>query len=449
MALAAPSPQAVLRRKRDGHALAASELQGFIAGIADGRLSDGQLGAFAMAVCLRGMDRDETVALTLAMRDSGRRLDWRAAGFAGPVLDKHSTGGVGDCTSLLVAPILAACGAQVPMISGRGLGHTGGTLDKLEAIPGYRATLSPDALVAAVREAGLAIVGASSELAPADRRLYAVRDVTATVDAIPLITASILSKKLAAGLDALVLDVKCGNGASLPEPAQARALARELVEVANAAGLPTQALVTDMSQPLAPAAGNALEVRVALACLRGETVAPRLVELSLHLAATALWQGGLAPDLDAAYAQAQAALASGAAAERFSRMVAVLGGPADLLEAPDRHFPPAPCIASLEAPADGWLAGIDTRALGEAVVDLGGGRRQPDDRIDARVGLDAILPLGTRVRSGQPLLRVHAADEGALAATLERLRAAVTIQPQAPAPSPLVIERVGAGVASA
>ena len=449
MALAAPSPQAVLRRKRDGHALAASELRGFIAGIADGRLSDGQLGAFAMAVCLRGMDRDETAALTLAMCDSGRRLNWRAAAITGPVLDKHSTGGVGDCTSLLVAPILAACGAHVPMISGRGLGHTGGTLDKLEAIPGYRATLSPDALVAAVRKAGLAIVGASSELAPADRRLYAVRDVTATVDAIPLITASILSKKLAAGLDALVLDVKCGNGASLPEPAQARALARELVEVANAAGLPTQALVTDMSQPLAPAAGNALEVRVALACLRGEAVAPRLVELSLHLAATALWQGGLAPELDAAYAQAQAALANGAAAERFARMVAVLGGPTDLLDAPDRHFPPAPCIASLAAPADGWLAGIDTRALGEAVVDLGGGRRQPDDRIDPRVGLDALLPLGTRVQRGQPLLRVHAADESALAAMLERLTSAVAIPAQAPAPSPLVIDRVGAGVASA
>ncbi|MDY0022459.1 thymidine phosphorylase [Arenimonas caeni] len=446
---AVASPQAVIRRKREGHALAAGELREFIAGIADGSLCDGQLGAFAMAVCLRGMDHDETVALTLAMRDSGRRLDWRAADLGGPVLDKHSTGGVGDCTSLLVAPMLAACGAFVPMLSGRGLGHTGGTLDKLGAIPGYRSAPKPDELVRVVRDTGLAIVGASADLAPADRRLYAVRDVTATVDAIPLITASILSKKLAAGVDALVMDVKSGNGASLPDHDSALALARELVAVANGAGLRTEALVTDMSQPLAPAAGNALELRIALACLRGEPVAPRLVAASIELCAVALRQGGLAADLDEARARARAALASGAAAERFARMVHALGGPADLFEATDRHLPPAPCSADLPATAGGWLAAIDTRALGEAVVDLGGGRRHGDDRIDTRVGLDAIVPVGSAIEAGQPLLRVHAADDAALSATLARLAPCFRIDERPPAGQPLVLARIDAKAAGA
>ncbi|WP_374603031.1 thymidine phosphorylase [Arenimonas sp.] len=437
------TPQSVIRRKREGHCLDPAELQGFIGGIADGRLCDGQLGAFAMAVCLRGMDREETVALTLAMRDSGRRLCWDTAGLRGPVLDKHSTGGVGDCTSLLVAPILAACGAYVPMISGRGLGHTGGTLDKLEAIPGYRVAVDAQTLVDVVRRTGLAIVGANADLAPADRRLYAVRDVTATVDAIPLITASILAKKLAAGLDALVLDVKCGNGASLADPASAHALARELVAVAAAAGLPARALVTDMSQPLAPAAGNALELRLALACLRGEAVAPRLREASVELAAVALVQGRLAPDLDGARHLAGNALASGAAAERFARMVAALGGPADLLEATDKYLEPAPCSAVVRAPEGGWVAGFDTRAIGEVVVGLGGGRRRGDDLIDPRVGIDGIVPVGTAVARGEPLMRVHAADPDALAAALAGLQASCRIEAEAAAPASLVLARYG------
>ena len=448
MDTAVGTPQTVIRHKREGNTLRAAELRSFIGGITQGRICDGQLGAFAMAVCLRGMDRDETVALTLAMRDSGQRIDWRAAGLHGPVLDKHSTGGVGDCTSLLVAPLLAACGAHVPMISGRGLGHTGGTLDKLEAIPGYRVDIEPDALIATVRATGLAIVGASADLAPADQRLYAVRDVTATVDSIPLIIASILSKKLAAGVDTLVMDVKCGNGASLSNPEDAHALARELVAVAQAAGLPTQALVTDMSQPLAPAAGNALEVRLALACLRGEPVAPRLVEASLQLVAVALCQGRLAPDVEAARRMAQAALDSGAAAECFARMVVALGGPADLLEASNRYFPPAPCCATLTATDAGWLARIDTRALGETVVDLGGGRRSSGDRIDHRVGIDGILPLGTRIAHGDPLLRVHAGDPAALSAALHQLRNACGLSPTANAPPPLVLARVGAEATS-
>lgn len=444
----ASTPQSVIRRKRDGHSLGSTELQGFIGGIASGRLCDGQLGAFAMAVCLRGMDHDETVALTLAMRDSGRRLSWAAAGLNGPVLDKHSTGGVGDCTSLLVAPILAACGAFVPMISGRGLGHTGGTLDKLEAIPGYRVAIDADTLVDVVRRTGLAIVGASADLAPADRRLYAVRDVTATVDAIPLITASILAKKLAAGLDALVLDVKCGNGASMADPASAHALARELVAVAGAAGLRTQALVTDMSQPLAPAAGNALELRLALACLRGEPVAPRLREACLELAAAALVNGGLASDGGHAWRLAEQALAGGGAAERFARMVVALGGPADLLEATDDYLPAAPCIGVLKAPEAGWVAGFDTRAIGEVVVDLGGGRRRGDDVIDPRVGIDAIVPVGTAVARGEPLLRVHAADPDSLAAALGRLETGCTIHPEMLPPASLVQARYGSEAAA-
>lgn len=443
--MAAISPQAVIRRKRDGRSLSPAHLHDFIAGIADGSLCDGQLGAFAMAVCLRGMDREETAALTLAMRDSGQRLDWRAAGLPGPVLDKHSTGGVGDCTSLLVAPILAACGASVPMLSGRGLGHTGGTLDKLEAIPGYCSQPSPERLRATVRETGLAIVGAGADLAPADRRLYAVRDVTATVDAIPLIVASILSKKLAAGVDALVLDVKSGNGASLGDPALALELARELVAVAAIAGLPAQALVTDMSQPLAPAAGNAVELRLALDCLRGEPAAARLVDASLQLAAVALCQGGLAEGPGDAWAMALAALASGEAAERFARMVVALGGPSDLLDAPGRHLASAPCQAPLLARADGWVAGHDTRLLGEVVVALGGGRRHSSDGIDPRVGLDAILPLGTPISRGEPLLQVHAATPGELDAALAALGPACRVQPTAPARVPLVQAWLGAG----
>lgn len=444
MGVPALSPQAVIRRKREGLALAAGELDGFIRGMADGSLCDGQLGAFAMAVCLRGMDRAETLALTLAMRDSGQRLDWHAAGLPGPVLDKHSTGGVGDCTSLLVAPILAACGAHVPMLSGRGLGHTGGTLDKLEAIPGYCSQPTPERLRATVRDTGLAIVGAGAELAPADRRLYAVRDVSGTVDAIPLIVASILSKKLAAGVDALVLDVKSGNGASLGEPTQAQALARELVAVAAAAGLPTQALVTDMSQPLAPAAGNALELRLALACLRGAPVAPRLVDLSLQLAAVALCQGGLAGWPGEAWAMARAALDSGAAAERFERMVAALGGPTDLVDTPDRHLARAPCQAPLPAPVDGWVGAWDTRALGEAVVALGGGRSRSEDAVDARVGLDAILPLGTPVARGEPLMQVHAATPSDLQAALARLGDVCAVHPAPPKLAPLVQSWLGA-----
>jgi thymidine phosphorylase len=330
--------QEMIRRKRDGHSLTRAEIGALVGGITSGDLGDAQLGAFAMAVVLKGMDLAERVALTEAMRDSGQVLRWDQ----GPVLDKHSTGGIGDTVSLMLAPALAACGAYVPMISGRGLGHTGGTLDKLEAIPGY--TTAPDMgrLRRLVAQVGCAIIGQTAELAPADKRFYAVRDVTATVESQDLITASILSKKLAAGLDALVLDVKRGNGAFMASPAEAEGLARALVDVANGAGCRTVALLTDMSAPLAPAAGNALEVAVALDFLTGRARDPRLWEVTCALGAEGLVQAGLAPDLAQARVALERAFTSGAAAERFARMVAGLGGPRDLLEAPARHLPPRP-----------------------------------------------------------------------------------------------------------
>ncbi|MCC1481404.1 thymidine phosphorylase [Roseibaca sp. Y0-43] len=400
--------QDLIALKRDGAALAPDQIAALVQGLSDGSLSDAQAGAFAMAVVLRGMSAPETADLTLAMRDSGQRLHWDH----GPVIDKHSTGGVGDTVSLVLAPALAACGAVVPMISGRGLGHTGGTLDKLEAIPGYTVTPDPDRLRAVVEDAGCAIVGASADLAPADRRLYAIRDVTATVASQPLIVASILSKKLAAGVQGLVMDVKTGSGAFMPDPADARALAHALVTVAGHAGCPTRAVLSDMSQPLAPAAGNTVELAVALDLLRGKAdAAPRLQEMVLVLGAEALVLAGLADTTADGRARIADALSSGRAAERFARMVASLGGPRDVMESPalDR----APVMRPVPAPQAGLVAAYDTRAIGQAVIGLGGGRRAASDRIDPRVGFSAIAPLGTNVAAGDALAMVHAATEGA------------------------------------
>jgi thymidine phosphorylase len=437
-------PQESIRRKRHGARLTREELVAIARGLADGTLGDAQAGAFAMAVAFRGMQPDECAEFTWAMRDSGEVFDWHEAGLAGPVLDKHSTGGVGDLVSLPLGPMLAACGAYVPMISGRGLGHTGGTLDKLESIPGYDVHPSPGRLRSVLADAGVAIVGAGERLAPADRRLYAIRDVTATVDSIPLITASILSKKLAAGLQALVLDVKTGNGAVMPALEDSRALAENLVRVAGEAGLPVSALITDMAQPLARSAGNALEMLEALRMLGGEPTDARLVEVTLALGATLLVLGGVAPDETAARARLAAVLASGAAAERFARMVAGLGGPSDLLDRPAGYLQAAPVIVEVPAAQGGWIGGIDTRALGLVVVALGGGRSHPGGRIDPRVGLDRILPLGSPVAAGEPLARVHAADAAAAAQAAETVQAAFAVAREPPALGEAVIERVDA-----
>ena len=426
----------VIRTKRDGARLTDAQIDAFVAGLVDGSWSEGQVAALAMAILLRGMARDECAALTRAMTRSGTVLDWRDAALAGPVLDKHSTGGVGDKVSLVLAPIIAACGGVVPMISGRGLGHTGGTLDKLEALPGYTVLPPRAQLLATLRSAGCAIVGAGGDLAPADRRLYAVRDVTATVESVPLITASILSKKLAAGLQSLVLDVKVGNGAFMADAASANALASSLVEVAAAAGLPTEALLTDMNQVLGTTAGNALEVREAINFLTGAAREPRLLELTLALAAHLLRLGDLAPCLVSGRALAMAALDSGHAAEAFARMVAALGGPIDVLA--DARLPAAPVQRDLPAWRDGILAATDTRGIGLAIVALDGGRQRADDRIDPRVGISAVLPLGTPLRAGTPVLRIHAADANAAEAAAGRLRAAIAIGDEAPAPTPVV-----------
>lgn len=431
--------QEIIRAKRDGQTLERAQISALVAGIPDQSLSDAQLGAFAMAVLLRGMDLPERVALTEAMRDSGRVLGWER----GPVLDKHSTGGIGDTVSLILAPMLAACGALVPMIAGRGLGHTGGTIDKLEAIPGYQTAPDIAQFQRVVGRVGCAIIGQSAELAPADRRFYAVRDVTATVESRDLITASILSKKLAAGLGSLVLDVKCGNGAFMASLPEAQALATALAEVGSAAGCPTAALITDMSQPLASAAGNALETALAVAMLRGRTPEPRLIEVTLALGAVALVQAGLAESEAVARVKLQAALESGAAAERFGAMVAALGGPGDLLERPAQYLPAAPVARALPAPADGVVSGYDARAIGLAVIGLGGGRASLGDTIDPRVGLSGLLPIGTQVAAGTKLAMIHAATDNAADQAEAMLRAAIRLQDTPCAAPALVLDRIG------
>jgi thymidine phosphorylase len=426
----------VIRRKRDGTPLTEEEVRFLVGGITDGSLSDAQVGALAMALFLRGMGPDERVALTSAMTRSGTVLEWDVDR---PVVDKHSTGGVGDKVSLMLAPIVAACGGAVPMISGRGLGHTGGTLDKLDTVPGYDTTPDLDKLRRVVGEAGCAIVGQTAELAPADRRLYAIRDATGTVESIPLIVASILSKKLAAGLDALVMDVKFGSGAFMAAREDADELALALVEVARGAGLPTVALLTDMDEVLGLTAGNAVEVREAIRYLAGDEREPRLHEVTMALAASLIEQAGLAQDGRAA---AEKALASGAAAERFAAMAAALGGPADLLEEPQKHLAAAPVTRAAAPERDGVLTGMDCRAVGLVVTGLGGNRRREDDTIDPAVGLTEIAPVGAQVGRDRPLALVHAASEDAADAAIAALRAAVTVGDEAPAERPVVAGRI-------
>ena len=434
-------PQEIIRRKRDGLALDPAQIREFVAGLSDGRISEGQVAAFAMAVFLRGMNTEESVALTLAMRDSGTVLDWRAHGVDGPVVDKHSTGGIGDKVSLILGPLLAACGAFVPMISGRGLGHTGGTLDKLAAIPGYRVDVDEATFARVVRDVGCAIIGQTAQLAPADRRLYAVRDVTATVESLPLITASILSKKFAEGTHALVMDVKVGNGAFMADMAGARALARSIVDVANGACVPTTALITDMDQVLGAFVGNALEVEESLAVLAGESRDARLTEVTLSLTAEALVLCGIAEDVAAGRRLAETKLADGTAAEVFARMVAALGGPADIFAARDT-LPRAPVVRPVSPERPGIVTAMDTRAIGLAVIGLGGGRTRADQGIDPRVGFSGFAALGEAVDAARPLCFVHAADEAAAARAAEAVREAITVGDAAPAVAPVVRERV-------
>jgi thymidine phosphorylase len=431
----------LIRRKRDGGELTADEIHFLVAGIADGSVSDAQVGALAMAVLMRGMSREERIALTGAMTRSGEVLDWSDAGLPGPALDKHSTGGVGDKVSLLLAPIVAACGGAVPMISGRGLGHTGGTLDKLESIPGYNTAPDPEAFRRAVVRAGCAIVGQTAELAPADRRMYAIRDATGTVESIHLIVASILSKKLAAGLDALVMDVKVGSGAFLPELEHARELAEAIVEVADGSGLPTAALLTDMDRVLGRTAGNAVEVSESVDALKGARVDERLREVTVALSAELLALGGVEPDVESARTAAERALDGGAAAERFAAMVSELGGPVDLLEAPGKHLRTAAVTVAAEPASAGVVERVDVRSVGLAVVALGGGRTRETDPVDHAVGLTEVAAPGERVGPGErPLAVVHAADADAAERAATALRDAYVLGEAPKDPPPPVLE---------
>ena len=430
----------LLRVKRDGGELTEEQILELVTGIADGTVTDAQVGAFAMAVVLQGMTAAERIALTGAMRDSGDVLDWSDAGLPGPALDKHSTGGVGDKVSLLLAPIVAACGGAVPMISGRGLGHTGGTLDKLESISGYDTAPEPDDFRRVVASAGAAIVGQTARLAPADKRLYAIRDATGTVESIALIVASILSKKLAAGLDALVMDVKVGSGAFLPDRESAEELARTIVEVAKGNGLPTAALLTDMDRVLGRTAGNAVEVRESIDHLTGAARDDRLREVTLALSAELLVLGGVEADADAAHAAAERALDGGAAAERFAAMVRELGGPADILEDPEQLASARVTIAAEPAEA-GTVTRVDVRAVGLAVVALGGGRTRETDPVDHSVGLTEVAAPGEEVSpGGRPLAIVHAADEDAAGRAVDALRAAYDLGGDAPEPQAPVLD---------
>ncbi|ATG39226.1 thymidine phosphorylase [Phaeobacter piscinae] len=432
--------RAIIASLRRGDTPSDADLRWFAEGLANGTVSDAQAGAFAMAVCLRGLGVEARRALTLAMRDSGDVLRWD---LDGPVLDKHSTGGVGDCVSLLLAPALAECGAYVPMISGRGLGHTGGTLDKMEAIPGVSTQVSEQDLMAMMQSVGCAIVGATAQIAPADKRLYAIRDVTATVDSLDLITASILSKKLAASTDALVLDVKIGSGAFMKTLEEAEALARSLSETANAAGCRTSALITDMNQPLAPALGNALEVAEVMRVLTGVSgQSCALAGLTAAQGGVLLAHGGLAADAEVGAAMIRKAIASGAVAERFARMVAAMGGPGDFAETWQSILPTAPVQRGIKVEQAGYVSAIDGEALGLAVVQLGGGRMIESDVVDPAVGLSELAPLGRKLSAGDQLGIVHAADEAAADVAEARLRAAYQLSEAAPEVPPLIYKRI-------
>ncbi|EBK3852823.1 TPA: thymidine phosphorylase [Salmonella enterica subsp. enterica serovar Paratyphi A] len=409
--------QEIIRKKRDGHALSDEEIRFFINGIRDNTISEGQIAALAMTIFFHDMTMPERVSLTMAMRDSGTVLDWKSLNLNGPIVDKHSTGGVGDVTSLMLGPMVAACGGYVPMISGRGLGHTGGTLDKLEAIPGF-------------------------DIFPDDNRFYATRDITATVDSIPLITGSILAKKLAEGLDALVMDVKVGSGAFMPTYELSEALAEAIVGVANGAGVRTTALLTDMNQVLASSAGNAVEVREAVQFLTGEYRNPRLFDVTMALCVEMLISGNLAKDDAEARAKLQAVLDNGKAAEVFGRMVAAQKGPSDFVENYDKYLPTAMLSKAVYADTEGFISAMDTRALGMAVVSMGGGRRQASDTIDYSVGFTDMARLGDSIDGQRPLAVIHAKDEASWQEAAKAVKAAIILDDKAPASTPSVYRRI-------
>jgi thymidine phosphorylase len=435
-------PQEIIRKKRDGQALSEAEIRFFINGVRDNSVSEGQIAALAMTIYFHDMTLDERVALTMAMRDSGTVLNWKSLNLNGPIVDKHSTGGVGDVTSLMLGPMVAACGGYVPMISGRGLGHTGGTLDKLEAIPGFDIFPSDDRFRQIIKDVGIAIIGQTNSLAPADKRFYATRDITATVDSIPLITASILAKKLAEGLDALVMDVKVGSGAFMPTFEASENLAQAIVGVANGAGCKTTALLTDMNQVLASTAGNALEVREAVQFLTGVARNPRLLEVTMALCSEMLISGKLAENDAEARQKLQQVLDNGKAADVFARMVAAQNGPVDFIERMDNYLPAPTLSKAVYADRAGIVSAMDTRALGMAVVSLGGGRQRASDSIDYSVGLSDMTTLGTQIDAQRPLAIIHAGSEAQWQQAAAAVKAAITLSDTAPEITPVVYRRV-------
>ncbi|MBL0590645.1 thymidine phosphorylase [Aeromonas veronii] len=435
-------PQEIIRKKRNGEALSTQEIQFFVQGITNNTIGEGQIAALAMAVYFKDMTMDERVALTCAMRDSGMVLTWDHLNLGGPIVDKHSTGGVGDVVSLMLGPMVAACGGFVPMISGRGLGHTGGTLDKLDAIPGYQTSVDNDRFLKVVKEAGVAIIGQTGDLAPADKRIYAVRDITATVESVAMITGSILSKKLASGLEALVMDVKVGSGAFMPTFEASEELAKSIVAVANGAGCRTSALLTDMNQVLASSAGNAVEVREAVRYLTGEYRNPRIHEVTMALCAEMLISAGLASDERDARTKLQAVLDNGKAAEIFGRMVTGLGGPADFMERYDAYLPKAAIVRPVFAANSGFVTAMDTRELGLAVVAMGGGRRAAGDKLDYAVGLTDFIRLGQSVDADKPIAMIHAQTEEQYTQAASMVQAAVRIGGERPEALPEVYRRI-------
>jgi len=434
-------PQELIRKKRDGLALSDAEITFMVKGITSGQLSDVQLGAFAMAVYQRGMTMKERITLTQQMMYSGKVLSWQQMGLDGPIVDKHSTGGVGDKVSLMLGPIVAACGAYVPMISGRGLGHTGGTLDKFDSIPGYNAYPDEAVFKSLVKRVGCAIIGQTDKLAPADQRLYATRDVTATVESIDLITSSILSKKLAAGLDALVMDVKTGNGAFAAQMSMAQELSQSISHVATGAGVPTRCLITDMNQVLGHSVGNAVEMAECIDFLLNPAQAdPRLLELTIELAAHMLDLSGAAASLSDARNKASAALNQGHAAQVFADMVQGLGGPADLLEKPAHYLPQAPIVKPILASVSGYVTGMDVRGIGMCMVGLKAGRTKAEDSIDYAVGLSKMVQLNDYVEQGEVLALAHVRNDEQLHMVQQQLSSLIELNPKALGAQTLVKE---------
>ena len=430
--------RAIITKIKHGDTPSAEELNWFVKGLADHSVSDAQAAAFAMAVCLNGMDQNGIVSFTTAMRDSGDIAVWKTDK---PILDKHSTGGVGDCVSIILAPLLASVDICVPMISGRGLGHTGGTLDKLEAIPGLRVLLNKDELQKVVDNVGCAIVSATSNIAPADKRLYAIRDVTATVDCLELITASILSKKLAAGLDGLILDVKCGTGAFMKSVSEAKVLASALVKTANLTGCKTLALVSDMNEPLAPSSGNAVEIKDVMDVLV-HAKPGRLKDLSLRLGAELMKTNGLCDTVEGGLVTLNKQLEKGHAVETFSKMVSAMGGPTGFVQDWSRYLPEAPVIVEVFARNEGYISGWDSEALGLCTVNLGGGRRVETDKINPAVGLSDIAAIGTWIDKSKPIARIHAARIEEADRATKQVLGAMKISDKPPSKGSLIIEKI-------